>query len=130
MDCCHGCCWINLDMNKKLVFFCSFSFLLGTLIYCLQKNLILLPPLINNYLNDFLIIPIVLFICLIILRWTRNDKHLSLSLPIILYLCAMYSVLFEFILPGYLERYTQDYIDIILYFLGGFCFYFLQTKKK
>lgn len=40
----------------------------------------------------------------------------------------MYSVLFEFIFPNYLARYTKDYIDIMLYFAGGFIFYKLQNK--
>ena len=115
-------------MNKKLAIYCVFSFFLGVLIYILQSLNGSLPKIINNYLNDFLIIPIVLFSCLLVLQFTRNDKNFILSLPIILYVCLMYSVLFEFIFPNYLARYTKDYIDIMLYFAGGFIFYKLQNK--
>ncbi|WP_439130622.1 hypothetical protein [Polaribacter sp.] len=81
-------------------------------------------------MNDFLIIPIVLFICLVVFIKTRNNPKFALSLPIILYVCVMYSVLFELILPNYLARYTKDYIDIILYFAGGFIFYALQKNTN
>ncbi|WP_397447468.1 hypothetical protein [Polaribacter sp. R77954] len=117
-------------MNKKLTFFCVSSFVLGLLIYGLQSFNIYLPKIINNYVNDFLIIPIVLFLCLLFLKWSRNDKNFALSLPIILYVCFMYSILFEFVFPEYLARYTKDYMDIILYFAGGFLFYKLQNKPN
>jgi hypothetical protein len=121
--------WLQLvKMNKKLVLFFAFSLCFGILIYTLQFLKVDLPKFINNYLNDFLIIPIVLFICLLFLRWSRNDKEFSLSLPIILYVCLLYSILFEFVFPEYLARYTKDYIDIILYFTGGITFYKLQSK--
>jgi len=108
--------------------YCISSFFLGLLIYIFQSFEIYLPKIINNYLNDFLIIPIVLFSCLSVLRITRNNKSFVLSLPIILYVCFMYSILFEFVFPNYLARYTKDYIDMMLYFAGGFIFYKLQNK--
>ncbi|KOY50838.1 hypothetical protein I602_398 [Polaribacter dokdonensis DSW-5] len=47
-----------------------------------------------------------------------------------MYLCSLYSLIFEFILPQQLTRYTADPIDVILYFLGGFTFYLLQNKPS
>ena len=115
-------------MNKKLTFFCVSSFIIGTTVYLLQYFNIPLPKIINNYLNDFLIIPIVLYACLLVLRFTRNDKNFTLNLFMILYVCTFYSIIFEFILPNYLARYTADIIDVLLYFAGGFAFYLLQNK--
>ena len=117
-------------MNKKLIFFCIFSTFTGILIYIFQLLKIDLPNFINNYTNDFLIVPIVLFMCLLFLRWSRNNKNFTLSLPIVLYVCLLYSILFEFVFPEYLARYTKDYIDIILYFTGGFIFFALQNKPS
>jgi hypothetical protein len=117
-------------MNKKLFIYCISSFILGLLIFIFQSINLSLPRIINNYVNDFLIIPIVLFLCSLFLKWSRNDKNFTLSLPIILYVCFMYSILFEFVLPNYLARYTKDYIDIILYFAGGIIFYKLQNKPN
>jgi hypothetical protein len=115
-------------MNKKLIIYCISSLLLGLLIYLFQCFDIYLPKIINSYLNDFLVIPIVLFISLMILRWTRNNPKFTLSLSIILYVCLMYSILFEFVFPKYLARYTKDFVDVILYFASGILFYKLQTK--
>lgn len=115
-------------MNKKLKIFFISSLFLGILVYSLQALNIFLPKIINNYLNDFLIIPILLFICLMFLKWSRGAPNFRFNIGIILYVCFMYSVLFEFVLPNYLARYTKDYIDIILYFAGGITFYKLQNK--
>ena len=117
-------------MTKKLANYCISSFIIGTLIYTLQYFNIQLPKIIHNYLNDFLIIPIVLFACLLFLRWTRNDKNFTLSLAIIIYVCFMYSILFEFVFPKYLTRYTSDFIDVLLYFLSGIVFFILQNKQN
>ena len=115
-------------MNKKLTIYCVSSFIIGTLIYTLQYFNIQLPKIIHNYLNDFLIIPIVLYTCLLFLKWSRNDKNFIISLPIIVYVCCMYSILFEFIFPKYLSRYTADFVDVLLYFVSGIIFYILQNK--
>ena len=115
-------------MNKKPTLFCFSSFCLGLITYLFQKCNIPLPKLINNYLNDFLIIPIVLFVCLLVLQKIKSDKTFTLSLGIILYVCFLYSLLFEFVFPKYLARYTKDIVDVFLYFAGGFTFYFLQKQ--
>lgn len=113
-------------MKNSIVHFFIFSCITGTVIYVLQKSGVHLPSYINFYVNDFLIIPIVLAVCLYILRWTKNDKYYTISLFNILYLCLLYSIIFEYILPKNLDRYTADIIDVFLYFLGGLTFYILQ----
>ncbi|AUC85098.1 hypothetical protein CW731_07250 [Polaribacter sp. ALD11] len=107
-----------------------FSLLIGSFVYLASYFNVILPQFIRFYVNDFLIIPIVLFSCLQVLKWSKNDKGYKISLPIILYLCVLYSILFEFIFPNYLARYTKDYIDILLYFAGGMVFYQLQKIDK
>lgn len=114
----------------KILYYFIFSLFLGVTIYILQKSAVNLPLFINNYVNDFLIIPIVLTICLFVLKKTKNNKNYQLPLALILYLCLMYAILFEFIFPKYLERYTADWIDVTLYFLSGFLFYRLQKSKN
>ena len=117
-------------MKKTLFYYFLFSLLVGTTVYFLQSFSVTLPRVIRFYLNDFLIIPIVLYISLQILKWSKNDKNYRLSFPIILYVCFLYSLFFEFIFPNYLARYTKDIIDVILYFTGGFVFYYLQKVKN
>ncbi|MCL7754710.1 hypothetical protein MPF13_13150 [Polaribacter sp. Z022] len=117
-------------MKKHLLYYFLFSLITGSFIYFSSFLNIQLPRILRHYANDFLIIPIVLYICLQVLKWSKNNKNYTLSLPIILYLCFLYSLLFEFIFPKYLARYTKDFIDIFLYFASGFLFFYLQKLKK
>jgi cytochrome bd-type quinol oxidase subunit 2 len=117
-------------MKRALLIYFIFSLLLGTSIYVAQQFSLPLPHFVNNYVNDFLIIPIILTICLFILRWSKNDKNYQIPLSIILYLCVFYSLLFEGYFPTILERYTADIVDVILYFSSGIVFYILQQKTS
>ena len=113
--------------RKFLSYYFIFSLIIGSLIYIAQKTKIQLPNIINNYVNDFLIIPIILIPSLFILQWSRGDKNYRISFWIIIYICSLYAAFFEFLIPQYHSRYTADYIDVILYFAGGFVFYYLQN---
>ncbi|SDR75455.1 hypothetical protein SAMN05216503_0759 [Polaribacter sp. KT25b] len=117
-------------MKKLLLYYFIFSIITGAFIYFSSHLNIQLPRFVRHYVNDFLIIPIILFISLQVLKWSKNDTNYTLSIWVILYLCLMYSVLFEFIFPEYLARYTKDFIDIILYFASGLIFYYLQKTKN
>jgi len=115
---------------KILVYYFAFSIVLGTFIYFAQKLAIQLPRFVRFYVNDFLIIPIILIASLFILRWSRNDKNYQISIWIILYLCGLYSIIFEYFLPQFHSRYTADTIDVILYFAAGLIFYYLQKNEN
>jgi len=105
------------------------SCFLGLGIYLAQKLAVKLPLFINNYLNDFLIIPIVLTLCLYILRLTRNNKAYILPLGVVLFLCFGYALFFEVFMPKISTRYTGDFYDVIAYFLGGVWFLGLQNIR-
>lgn len=115
----------NILRNYVLI-----SFLLGSFIYFASQLNLQLPRFIRFYANDFLIVPIVLYSALWILKRTKNNPNYKISIPLIIYICFLYSILFEFIFPNYLARYTKDYTDILLYFAGGFVFYQLQKLEK
>lgn len=118
-------------MQKKiLTYYFIVSIAIGSIIYVAQKLSVKLPSFINNYMNDFLIIPMVLTVCLFVLQWSRSDKSFQISLGVIFYICIVYSALFEFILPKYFTRYTADILDVILYFAGGLVFFVLQKKSS
>lgn len=104
--------------------------IVGLGIYIAQHYRVQLPLLLNNYLNDFLIIPIVLTICLYILRFTRDNTKYTISSVITLLLCVFYSLFFEVLMPRINERYTADFFDVIAYFSGGFWFFFVQRKTN
>lgn len=113
-------------MTKQLTYYFIFSTLIGSCIYVCEKLDIILPKLIRFYVNDFLIIPIVLYTCLFVIQKLKGKKNSKLSFLNIIYLCVLYSILFEYWFPKFHPRYTADYIDVVLYFISGILFYFLQ----
>ncbi len=104
--------------------------LLGALIYTFQQSGWPLPSWVNNYVNDFLCMPIVLFVCRFAVRKLRSDRHLQLSLPLIFTVTLYYALYFEYYLPTVNLRYTADPFDVILYFSGSLYFYLMENKQS
>ena len=117
-------------MKKTLTYYFLLSILLGSCIYTCEKLEIVLPKFVRFYVNDFLIIPIVLYICLFVIQKLKRNNEIQLSFLNIIYLSTLYSVIFEYWLPKFHPRYTTDFIDVVLYFLSGIIFYFLQKEKN
>ena len=88
---------------------------------------IALPYHIRNYYTDILCLAIILTSVLFVLRISRNAPKLVLNKSMILFAWLYVSVLFEFILPAYSEKYTQDYLDIAMYSIGAFLYYKSQV---
>lgn len=117
-------------MKKTHTYYFLFSVITGSFIYLAPFLGIQLPNFIRFYINDFLIIPIVLTCCLYIIRKLKGNDFLQISLLNILYLSLLYSIIFEYWLPKFHPRYTSDLVDVGLYFLSGFLFYFSQKKVE
>ena len=117
-------------MKKLLTYYVFVSIIIGTFIYACDKLSILLPKIVRFYVNDFLIVPIVLFFCLKLIRQINGSVKVTLTIFQILYISLLYSVIFEFWLPKFHPRYTADIIDVFLYFIGGLMFYILQKKSS
>ena len=83
------------------------------------------PFFFQNYWNDLIIMPMVFKTCSIILKKIHGQTYV-IPIPYLLIGCAYFSILFEIIFPLFLERYTADFFDIILYFLGGFLYYLIE----
>lgn len=116
-------------MKKKgLLYYFCFSCLLGCFVYLASLYKIELPRFVRFYVNDFLIVPIVLSICLYVLRWSKGNEKYCIPIWGVLYISLFYSLVFEFFLPQTNIRYTSDIIDVVLYFVSGFLFYQLQKK--
>lgn len=116
-------------MKKNLTYYFICSIIIGGIIYACEKIEIILPNLIRYYVNDFLIVPIVLSISLIAIRKLKNNQQFKLSFLQITYVCLLYALIFEYWLPKFHTRYTADFIDVLLYFTSGIVFYFLQKDK-
>ena len=98
-------------------------------IYLLQKLATPLPLLVNSYLNDLLCIPLVLGALTFIIRKMKHDPNFKLPLGFIFILSSYYAVFFEYYLPRTNTRYTSDWLDVALYFIGGMLFYFYQRIR-
>ncbi|MDX1601790.1 MAG: hypothetical protein R3209_01870 [Salinimicrobium sediminis] len=87
-----------------------------------------LPEFFSSYLNDLLCMPVVLGICLFLIRKFSKNEQLKISLFSAFSLAAFYSLYFELYLPEITQRYTADVVDVLLYFTGAFAFWLVQRK--
>ena len=97
--------------------------LLALGIFSFQKSGLFLPEILNNYANDFLCLPLVLGFISFGIRRLKNDNFFRLPLFFVLLMALYYSIYFEYYLPKINVRYTSDWIDVGLYFLGALAFY-------
>lgn len=123
-------------LTKNYISYYIFIFLVlsSGSIYWMQQLGIQLPLILNHYYNDFTVIPIVLSVSLWVARKMKHNPQIQLSLIKILALVAFYIVYFEIYLPKINPRYTADFIDAILYLVGGLMFFgwhkLLVQKKQ
>lgn len=115
-----------LEINKLV--YCILSIIAIT-VYFLKQNGYQLPMLIHNYLNDLLCLPLVLGIITYIIRFLKKDAQFKLPLGFVICLATYYAVYFEFYQPKINSRYTSDWIDVLLYFIGGFSYFFVTRFK-
>ena len=99
-------------------------------IYVMQRFSLPLPSLINNYVNDLLCLPLLLGVMTFVIRRLKKDNSFKFSIGFVVFLACYYSFYFEYYLPKVNPRYTADWIDVILYFSGGFAFFFSEKHKN
>lgn len=99
-------------------------------IYIMQRLQLPLPTIINNYVNDLLYIPLVLGAIEFVIRRLKKDSSFKLPFGFVIFLAISYSFYFEYFLPKVNSRYTGDWIDVILYFAGGFVYFFIGSTNK
>ena len=106
------------------------SFLLFILIFLLLRLLkyfsVELPNWVLFYVNDFICMPIVLFLCLLATQTFAKRPVTKLPYLPILFLTSFYAIYFELLLPRFAERYTADFLDVLMYFGGSLLFIALQ----
>ena len=99
-------------------------------IYVVQRLQFPLPTIINNYLNDLLYIPLILGTIEFTIRRIKKDSSFKLPFGFVIFLAISYSFYFEYYLPQVNSRYTADWIDVVLYFVGGIAYFFIGNIKK
>ena len=106
------------------------------LVYCLLWLMIRLLrwikhpiPWLNDYLTDFLFIPVVAHISLSITRrFIIKDESYQYPLSYLLFMALYASLVFEYLMPALSVSYIEDKGDIIAYFAGGI-YYYLYIQK-
>lgn len=86
-------------------------------------------PVLNGYIDDLLAIPVIANLGLWFQRVLviRNNYYVLAPWHVV-FIVAYVSVLFELVLPNYSKTYTGDFIDVVLYLVGGVFFYKIMNK--
>jgi len=80
----------------------------------------------NFYLNDMLAVPIVLNLVLISFKMLYSSTNIYLGIDKIIFTVVYISILFELILPHFFTKYSSDWIDVVMYIIGGFIYFIFQ----
>ena len=86
-----------------------------------------LPHFINDYYGDLICIPMVLSITQKLIRIIQQNPNFLIQKTMNITVVVYFSLMFEWILPIYSDRYTSDWIDVICYVAGGFVFFILNN---
>jgi hypothetical protein len=86
-------------------------------------------PVLNGYIDDLVAIPVIANLGLWFQRIfvVRNDYYV-LSPWHVIFIVIYVSVMFELALPHYSKNYTSDWVDVILYVVGGVFFYKIENR--
>ncbi len=117
---------------KKVMYYISKIYfpvfaILAIIIYMAQYFAIGLPLFVNNHLNDFLCMPIVLLICQTAVRYIKSDITLRIPFSLLVLITVIFTIYFEYYLPSVNDRYTADVFDVLMYFSGLLFFYLMEN---
>ncbi len=82
----------------------------------------------NNYLADLICMPIVFYIVGAFFKIVKIN--FSLSIYKVVFGVLYFSFIFEFLLPKFSSRYTGDWIDVLMYCLGGGAYFCIDKILK
>ncbi len=88
------------------------------------------PLFVSSYLDDIVVIPIILPIVQVLLRIIQKNQHYQLDFGMVLTTVLLLTIVFEIILPRYSTRYTSDYWDVFCYSLGALFYWKFQNKPN
>lgn len=92
-----------------------------------------LPDFFRNHFTDLLFIPVQLIIALWGTRLLKRDPNIQISLVWIIVQVIFVSFLFEWYMPNYgadTNKFTGDFIDVLMYVVGGFLFVVFQQLES
>jgi hypothetical protein len=107
-------------------------FIAGCLVWLIVKTTRVLDipvPWLNSYLTDFFAVPVITNIGLWLQRvFIIKSNYYVLSPLQVTFMVVYISLLFEGLLPLISKTYTADWVDVLLYCMGGLFFYWVMNK--
>jgi hypothetical protein len=86
-------------------------------------------PFINGYINDAIAIPVIANLGLWFQRVVIiKSNHYVLSKWHVVFITAYVALIFEGLLPYLSKTYTADWVDVLLYIIGGAFFYRVMNE--
>jgi len=115
---------MRMDTPK---WFCVF-FVICLFLYLMNKIGYVFPDLIQFYLSDLLAVPVVATLGMWFMRSILHQKNLILLRWQVVFIVLSFGVLFEWLFPVWIKRYTSDPIDVAMYIIGGIFFWKVMNK--
>ena len=84
----------------------------------------------RSYLDDLLVLLVILPVIEVLLRIVARRKNFQLDVPMVLTAFFMLVVVFEWFLPNISNRYTRDLWDVLCYAIGMFLYLLCNNKIK
>lgn len=107
-------------------------FIAGCLVWLMIKATRVLGapiPWLNSYFTDFFAVPVITNTGLWLQRvFIIKNNYYVLSPLQVVFMVVYISLLFEGVLPLISKTYTADWMDVLLYCIGGLFFYFVMNK--
>ncbi len=86
-------------------------------------------PFVNGYLGDVFAIPVIANLALCFQRAiTIKNNYYILGPWQVTFIVVYVSLVFEGLLPWLSKTYTADWVDVLLYGIGGLFFYWVMNR--
>lgn len=104
----------------------SWVFIISALLFS-TNQLVLLAGIqhtfLSGYVDDILVIPIVLSLTTILIRFFTKNPSFRIDLGMLITSVILFSIAFEWLLPRLSDRYTADFLDVLCYCAGAILYY-------
>lgn len=84
--------------------------------------------LVDNYLDDLVIIPIVLGMAIMIQQKFITNYLFTVNYKTVIYSWLYFCIIFEYIIPKFNHHFTSDWFDCLAYGIGALYFMYFQNK--
>jgi len=86
-------------------------------------------PLINGYIDDLFALPVIANLGLWFQRcFIIKTNYYVLAPSHVIFIVIYVALIFEWLLPHLSKSYTADWMDVLLYAVGGLFFYLVMNK--